>query len=86
MEYWLITAGDKDEYGIDGAFSRRSPENIITDTFGVDDVDEYMEKIEKAGGKLLTPKMPIPGVGYFAAFRDSEGNNYGIMEDDSDAK
>ena len=45
-----------------------------------------MEKIEKAGGKVLSPKMPIPGVGWFTLFADTEGNVHGLMQPDENAK
>ena len=34
----------------------------IINTIEVSSVDEYIEKIEKSGGKAISPKMPIPGV------------------------
>jgi predicted enzyme related to lactoylglutathione lyase len=30
--------------------------------------------------------MPIPGIGYYAICQDSEGNTFGIMESDPNAK
>jgi hypothetical protein len=30
--------------------------------------------------------MPIPGVGYFAYCQDTEGNTFGIMQEDKSAK
>ncbi len=85
MDYWLIQAGDEDEPGIDGAFSAREPNSIITNTIGVDDVDKSIEKILSAGGEIIYEKQAIPGVGYLAYFKDTEGNIYGIMSDDPDA-
>ncbi len=38
------------------------------------------------GGKLIMPKTPIPGVGYFAYCEDPEGNLFGVMQADSNAK
>jgi predicted enzyme related to lactoylglutathione lyase len=52
----------------------------------VESVDETIKKIEKSGGDILKPKSPIPGVGYYAFFKDTEGNRLGIMEEDEDAK
>jgi predicted enzyme related to lactoylglutathione lyase len=42
--------------------------------------------VEAAGGKALMPKMPIPGIGWFAVCSDTEGNKFGIMEEDPKAK
>lgn len=87
IEYWLVTTGAKEEPGIDGGIMRRegSAEHTVN-TIDVPDVDEYVEKIEKAGGAVTQPKMAIPGVGYAAYLKDTEGNTFGIMQNDPDAK
>ncbi len=87
IEYWLVMTGESDEPGIDGGIMRREGgyENTIN-TIDVPDVDEYIEKIEKAGGKVDQPKMAIPGVGYVAYLQDTEGNKFGIMQEDTDAQ
>jgi predicted enzyme related to lactoylglutathione lyase len=38
------------------------------------------------GGAALTSKMPIPGVGYMASCRDTEGNAFDVCEDDRTAQ
>jgi len=35
---------------------------------------------------LITSKTPIPGVGYFAYCEDTEGNLFGVMQADANAK
>jgi len=60
----LITTGKEDEAGINGAFIWRDNLKTVTNTVSVEDADVYAEKIKKMGGKLLTPKMAILGVGY----------------------
>jgi predicted enzyme related to lactoylglutathione lyase len=50
------------------------------------DVDESIKKIKSGGGKVLTPKVPIPGVGYMAYFEDTEGNRLGVFHADTAAK
>jgi predicted enzyme related to lactoylglutathione lyase len=49
-------------------------------------VDVAVEAAKRAGGKLVMPKMPIPGVGYFAYCEDTEGNLFGVMQADKNAK
>ena len=53
---------------------------------GVASVDQALEKAQAAGGKVVTPKTPIPGVGYFAYCLDPEGNLFGMMQADVNAK
>jgi predicted enzyme related to lactoylglutathione lyase len=43
-------------------------------TVNVSSIDECVEKIIKAGGKLLKPKVEIIGLGYYAYVQDTEGN------------
>jgi predicted enzyme related to lactoylglutathione lyase len=39
-----------------------------------------MKKIEAGGGSVVTPRTPIPNMGAFAYFKDSEGNTMGLWE------
>jgi len=87
MEYWLITTGPKEEPGVNGGMGRRgNPDMGVVNTIGVDSVDEYVERIISAGGRALQSRMAIPGVGWYATCQDTEGNAFGIMEDDPSAK
>jgi len=87
MDYWLITTGPEDQPGIDGGLIKREhPGASTTNTIDVPSVDEFISKITEAGGKIVAPKQSIPGVGYFAYCQDTEGNTFGIMEEDTSAK
>ena len=50
-------------------------------TVNVPSVDEYIEKVKTAGGKLLKPKETIEGMGAYAYVSDTEGNLLGLWED-----
>jgi predicted enzyme related to lactoylglutathione lyase len=87
VEYWMITTGPDDKPGINGGIGRREdPGDHTMNTIGVPSVDEFVVKIRAAGGKVVEPKMAIPGVGWFAVCLDTEGNTFGVMEDDPKAK
>ncbi len=87
MDYWLITAGPEDEQGIDGGLQKREDTaDIVTNYIGVSSIDEFSKKIEANGGTIINPKSPIPGTGYFALFKDTEGNKLGIFESDESAQ
>jgi predicted enzyme related to lactoylglutathione lyase len=49
-------------------------------------VDDFVNKIVASGGKVVMPKTPVPGVGYMAYFQDTEGNTFGLMQQDESAK
>ena len=86
MDYWVVVTGSKSKPGIDGGIMKRGDVKTITNTVDVPSVDEFAGKIEAAGGAMLTPKMAVPGVGWFAYCADTEGNLFGIMENDPKAK
>lgn len=46
-------------------------------------LDESIARIEPAGGKVVVPKTPVgPDMGFFARFRDPEGNLVGLFGKD----
>ncbi len=87
VEYWLITTGDSTEPGIDGGMMRRrDPQGNVYNTIAVNNIDASIASIEKHGGTIVVPKMPISGVGWLAYFKDTEGNIGGFMQTDHNAK
>ena len=85
QDYWLITTGEKGEPGIDGALMRRMPGATTVNTVDVPSVDEFVQKVIAAGGKVVMPKDTVPGVGYLAYCADTEGNVFGMMQSDPSA-
>ena len=89
VEYYLQeTGGDDEPYGIGGALIARGSAVNFGGTLvviGVDDLDAYVAKVTAAGCEIVTPRTVIPGVGWFANFRDTEGNVVGMFMDDNNA-
>ena len=82
----LTTAVDKEEQpielgGINGGFYKRKSE-ADHPLFGVEtgSIDESLNAIEKAGGKVVTPKHSIGEWGFMADFADPEGNIIALWE------
>lgn len=87
IEYWMVMTGPDGTPGINGGLLRRNDHvKGTTNTLSVDSVDATTKAVTAAGGKQVTPKMPIPGVGYFAYCEDTEGNLFGVMQADKAAK
>jgi predicted enzyme related to lactoylglutathione lyase len=86
-EYWMVTTGTEGTPGINGGMMKK-PGGIssTTNTIGVESVDRAVNAAVEAGGKNIMPKTPIPGVGYFAYCEDTEGNLFGVMQMDPNAK
>jgi uncharacterized protein len=90
-DYWLVTTGPQGEMGINGGIMRRTQEvdgespTAYVCTVGVESVDEYVMKVEANGGSVVVPKMAVPGVGWLVYCKDTEGNQFGMMQPDESA-
>ena len=51
-----------------------------TNYISVESVEEYSKKVVDLGGKIVVPKMEIPGLGWWALALDPEGNHFGLLE------
>ena len=87
IEYWLIMTGSEDQPGIDGGLARRTdPEIGVENTIDVANLDQTLAAVEENGGQITRPRMAVPGVGWMAYIKDTEGNVFGLMESDPEAK
>lgn len=89
--YWLVKTGQDGQPGINGGLIQRQGKidgtAVIAYVCTVDtpSVDQYVAKIQAAGGTQVVPKMPIPGIGWLAYCKDTEGNIFGLMQADPKA-
>jgi predicted enzyme related to lactoylglutathione lyase len=92
QDYWLVRTGEDSQPGINGGLTPKTNQGSgntggrITNSIDVHSIDEFSNKISMEGGKVLSPKMPIPGVGYLAICEDTEGISFGIIQYDRNAK
>lgn len=92
MDYWLVTTGPDDRPGINGGITRRrgtiDGQAVIAYvcTIDVDNVDASVASAVKHGGLNVMPKMAVPGVGWLAYCKDTEGNIFGVMQNDPEAR
>ena len=85
--YYAVNTGEGELQGINGALFKRDDEwSTLVNVISVKDIDAIIEKIKERDGKITFPKTAIPGVGYLAYFKDTEGNTFGMMQADSSAK
>ena len=88
--YVLATTTDSDEKGrpkkpgaINGGFFQKTddkPAQYPSVVIAVDDIKEHIEKVQKAGGKVLGEPWDIPGVGLYVSFFDTEGNRVTMLQ------
>jgi uncharacterized protein len=92
MAYWVIKTGEPGTPGIDGGLLQRrgaiDGQAVIAYVCTVDvvDIDKSVAALQAAGGTLALPKQAIPGIGWIAYAKDTEGNIFGMMQSDRNAK
>ena len=87
MDYWGIATVPIDDKGMPvrpgvngGMMKRQNPEHKPVNYIAVESVDEYVKKIEALGGKVIVPKMEVPGIGWWAMALDPEGNQFAMLQ------
>lgn len=86
-DYYLIETTDLNGSScVRGGLGKRGdPSQKITSYIGVDSIDKYGDRVEKLGGKVIQSKMTVPGWGYLAICLDTEGNTFGLWQEDKEA-
>ncbi|MEI6136599.1 MAG: VOC family protein [Chloroflexota bacterium] len=97
-DYWGIITGEDGTSsgmnGINGGLTKRQgppptlgqPLSAFPCTVDVDDVDAYVAKVLAAGGTVAVPKHAIEGMAWLAYCIDTEGNIFGMFQEDATAK
>jgi hypothetical protein len=88
MEYTIANTVESDQNGmpeepgaINGGMSQRQdPVKTPVITISVENMDQAAATIEKNGGKIIRPKMPVGDMGFAAYFKDTEGNVVGLWQ------
>ena len=83
--YGMATTGDSSQGGINGALFQRVPDSQTTLTMETDSIEKTTDTIVAEGGKVLQGKTPIPSMGWFATYEDTEGNKFGLFTNDPNA-
>ena len=68
---------------INGGFYERHPDwpaQHPSVVIAVEDIGDAMQQVTRAGGRVLGDPMPIPGVGKYVSFFDTEGNRVSMLE------
>jgi predicted enzyme related to lactoylglutathione lyase len=79
MDYSLFQAPSGPGGGVGTLQPGNWPSGIINYIY-VDSVEKFEGKIKKADGKIISPKMEIPGQGWFAVFEDPSGTRMALWE------
>ena len=93
-EYIVVTTTEPDENGrpktpgaINGGFYQKTDDpntHHPSVVIAVDDINESVRQVKKAGGTILGEPTEIPGIGMYVSFIDTEGNRLSILQPLSD--
>ena len=87
-DYTSVLCAESDEYmhsvekgAITGGIQKKGARAVApTVVIQVDDIDQAINNLEKAGGKIIVPKDEMNGMGWYAQFNDPEGNRIGLFQ------
>ena len=68
---------------INGGFYPRKPDwpaQYPSLVIAVDDIQAAMKNVVEAKGEVLGEPMPIPGIGQYVSFLDTEGNRVSMLQ------
>ena len=68
---------------INGGFfpkSEEKPTQYPSVVIAVENIQEHIKKVNKAGGKVLGDPVEIPGIGWYVSFLDTEGNRVSMLQ------
>ncbi len=87
-DFYLVETKDLDgKPGVGGGLGKRGePSQRITVYVGVDSIDKYVKQVTALGGRVVLPKTLVPGWGYLANCVDTEGNAFGLWQEDRNAR
>jgi uncharacterized protein len=63
-----------------GFYKTHGPQDRPNVVIAVQDIQAAIRKVNEAGGKVEGEPMPIPGIGTYFAFMDTEGNRVAVLE------
>ena len=84
MNYSLFQAPSGPGGGIGTLQPGNWPSGVINYLL-VDSVEQYEGRIKKAGGKIISSKMEVPGQGWFAIFEDPSGTRMALWQQNPNA-
>jgi predicted enzyme related to lactoylglutathione lyase len=78
--YWLVTPEDS---GIGGGLmqTRAGMPSYVTVYVATDDLQATLDRAVELGGAQVVEPTEIPGVGWFALFRDPDDNIVGLLRE-----
>ena len=88
LQYILVHTTETDQRGgpkapgaiNGGIMPRKAPISSPVITINVENIDEGIARVQKAGGQLVHPKFQVGNFGLSAYIKDTEGNVIGLWQ------
>ena len=84
----MIATTDNDgSPGVGGGLGKREEaDQKIVNYIGVSSIDTTLKEVVRLGGKILVPKTAVGEFGYMELCEDTEGNTFGLWEENPEAE
>ncbi len=80
VDYWLANTGDDKQLGINGAIMPLDyADQPAIIWISVDNIDDMIEKVRRAGGEIAGDKQMVPNIGETIYIKDTESNRVGLI-------
>jgi uncharacterized protein len=81
IEYHMFQTGENEGGAV---YPQQQGETGLISYFNVEDIDAARQKVEELGG-TAEGKEPVPGMGWYARAKDTEGNEFSLWQSDENA-
>ena len=79
-DYEMVDTGQEAIGGALGLRDKTAPGSMRI-YISVDSIDVALGKVADLGGAVIVEKTEVPGMGHYAAVKDTEGNEIGLWQD-----
>lgn len=78
-EYYTNPDNIKEAWPQDSLMQKENPEQISTIFIEVESIENYTDKANELGAKVVKNKQEI-AEGYYAVLKDTQGNTFGVWQ------
>jgi predicted enzyme related to lactoylglutathione lyase len=80
FDYTMFNSGEGSPGGGFASVSAENPVGSVLVHIGSDDLDESLRQIKANGGQVVMEPQEIPGIGWWATFKDPAGNRLALYK------
>lgn len=81
IDHFFIFPKDQDDESFGHITKRERHFDSIINYMGITSFASYHKRVTNNGGKVIIPKTAINDIGFYSLCEDSEGNKFGLWEE-----